>query len=205
MAKDYYIILGVTQQATPDDIKKAYRSLSKKWHPDKNPHNADEAKKRFQEISEAYQVLINDDTKRSYENSRRHGYSNFEFNIPSEYFKSSDELFREMFGDKTLDEALSDFLNDPIFRDIPRTKEEVVKPVARDQTKTPPPQNRRTWLNWKHLLVAGVFTSAVGLMKAQEITVFLNQLCLDVVRAIISNYSDPGTLFTNFTDSSPEM
>lgn len=54
---NYYKILCVQETATGDDIKKAYRQLALKWHPDKNPNNKEEAEKKFKQISEAYEVL----------------------------------------------------------------------------------------------------------------------------------------------------
>ncbi|XP_043494351.1 dnaJ homolog subfamily B member 6-like isoform X1 [Polistes fuscatus] len=64
---DYYRILEVQRTATSNDIKKAYRKLALKWHPDKNPENLDEANKKFKEISEAYEVLIDDAKRRTYD------------------------------------------------------------------------------------------------------------------------------------------
>jgi len=54
---DYYDILGVSKDATQDEIKKAYRKQALEWHPDKHKDNKEAAEKRFKEINEAYQIL----------------------------------------------------------------------------------------------------------------------------------------------------
>ncbi|KAF6209039.1 hypothetical protein GE061_014782 [Apolygus lucorum] len=64
---DYYKVLDVTKNSTTADIKKAYRKLALKWHPDKNPDNPEEATKRFKEISEAYEVLSDDSKRKIYD------------------------------------------------------------------------------------------------------------------------------------------
>ncbi|CAH2259264.1 dnaJ homolog subfamily B member 6 isoform X1 [Pararge aegeria] len=64
---DYYRILGVSRTATDAEIKKAYRKLALKWHPDKNPDNADESNRRFKEISEAYEVLSDENKRKLYD------------------------------------------------------------------------------------------------------------------------------------------
>ncbi|KAH9301916.1 hypothetical protein KI387_013499 [Taxus chinensis] len=57
MGVDYYNVLKVGRNATDEDLKKAYRKLAMKWHPDKNPNNKKEAEAKFKQISEAYEVL----------------------------------------------------------------------------------------------------------------------------------------------------
>lgn len=58
MGRDYYGILGVSKTATEEEIKKAYKKLALKWHPDRNINNKKESEEKFKEISEAYEVLI---------------------------------------------------------------------------------------------------------------------------------------------------
>jgi len=64
--KSYYDILEISANATEAEIKKAYRTLALKWHPDKNPNNLKEAEKRFKEISEAYEVLSDSKIKQNF-------------------------------------------------------------------------------------------------------------------------------------------
>jgi len=64
MGKDYYKILNIQKTAKPEEIKKAYKKLALKWHPDRNPDNKQVAEEKFKEIAEAYEVL-SDQEKRS--------------------------------------------------------------------------------------------------------------------------------------------
>ena len=64
MAEEFYKILGVSKDSSKDKIKKAYRKLARKWHPDINPGNKD-AEQKFKEISEAYDCIGNDKKRRS--------------------------------------------------------------------------------------------------------------------------------------------
>ncbi len=65
--KDYYAILGVPRNATEKEIKEAYRKLVRRWHPDLNPSNREEAEKKFREINEAYEVLSDPDKRKFYD------------------------------------------------------------------------------------------------------------------------------------------
>ena len=66
MPTDYYQVLGIPRTATTEDVKKAYRKLARKHHPDLNPNNAD-AKKKFQEINEANEVLSDPESRKKYD------------------------------------------------------------------------------------------------------------------------------------------
>lgn len=70
---DYYAILIIPRNASTDDIKKAYRKLALKWHPDKNPDKKEEAERRFKEISEAYEVLSDDKKRKVYDRYGKEG------------------------------------------------------------------------------------------------------------------------------------
>lgn len=105
---DYYKTLEIPRTATIADIKKAYRRLALKWHPDKNQEGKDEAEKRFKEISEAYEVLSDEKKRRIYDQYGKEGLvnrgrrANDFSNMPKEFqffsFRDPEEVFREFFG-----------------------------------------------------------------------------------------------------------
>lgn len=78
-SKDYYQLLGVTETASADDIKKAYRKLAKKYHPDANP-NDPQAAERFKEVGEAYAVLSDDQKRKQYDTVRKNPFASYGFN-----------------------------------------------------------------------------------------------------------------------------
>lgn len=67
MSEDYYKLLGVDKTASTEDIKKAYRKLAFKWHPDRNPDNKAQAEEKFKKISEAYAVLSDPEKREQYD------------------------------------------------------------------------------------------------------------------------------------------
>ena len=76
MAKrDYYDVLGVNKNATPDELKSAYRKLAVKYHPDKNPGDK-KAEDKFKEASEAYGVLSDKSKKENYDNFGHAAFDN---------------------------------------------------------------------------------------------------------------------------------
>ena len=92
--KDYYQLLGLRQESSEDEIKKAYRKLALKFHPDHNPDNP-ESEEKFKEISEAYAVLSDSDKRREYD---RFGYTGFKRKYTREdVFRgfNVEEIFRE--------------------------------------------------------------------------------------------------------------
>jgi molecular chaperone DnaJ len=76
LEKDYYKVLGVSKTASPEEIKKSYRKLARKFHPDANKGDSD-AEDRFKEISEAYDVLSDDKRRKEYDEARAYGVGGF--------------------------------------------------------------------------------------------------------------------------------
>ena len=75
--RDYYEVLGVNKNATDDELKKAYRKLAKKYHPDANPDNKQEAEKKFKEVNEAYENLSDPQKRRMYDQFGHDGPQGF--------------------------------------------------------------------------------------------------------------------------------
>lgn len=94
---DYYEILEIARNATPEEIKKAYRQKAIKFHPDKNPGDA-EAEKRFKEISEAYEVLSDEKKRHIYDRHGKEGLQGAGMPGGGGGFASMDEALRTFMG-----------------------------------------------------------------------------------------------------------
>uniref|UniRef100_A0A914CPY1 J domain-containing protein n=1 Tax=Acrobeloides nanus TaxID=290746 RepID=A0A914CPY1_9BILA len=118
-----YSTLGVDRTAGDAEIKKAYRKLALKWHPDKNPENKEIAEKKFKQIAQAYEVLSDNKRRVEYDSlcrgvgagvrpSRRRSSSQAPF-FHTGQFRSPFDIFREFFGD-----PFKDFMGDesPLFK-----------------------------------------------------------------------------------------
>lgn len=113
MNKDYYDILGVSKSSSAEEIKKAYRKLALKYHPDRNGKDDKEAEKKFKEVNEAYQVLSDPQKKSQYDQfgrtfdqagggrsgSQGFGFDDFNFGGFSGGFSGGfGDIFEEFFG-----------------------------------------------------------------------------------------------------------
>jgi molecular chaperone DnaJ len=97
---DYYELLGVNRSAAPDEIKKAYRQLALKYHPDRNPGD-DEAEEHFKEISNAFQILSDTEKRRLYDRygAEGPGMAGFQgFSNVQDIFSSFGDIFGDIFG-----------------------------------------------------------------------------------------------------------
>ena len=119
MGKDYYQILGLEKNCNENDIKKAYRKLALKYHPDRNKE--EDSEEKFKNISEAYQVLSDKSKRSNYDN----GFYDFDdlgdfgyepFEMFNNIFKQHMDFFKNDFGD--YNDILRE-MNNMDFRDIP--------------------------------------------------------------------------------------
>mgnify|MGYP006136595557 CR=1 FL=1 len=105
--KDYYKILEVDKECEKEDIKKSYRKMALKYHPDKN--NGDDSK--FKELAEAYEILSDGNKRRQYDYNCSHGvnYSTF-----GHQFMNPEDLFKEIFKNSDMDVMMSGLMHPPV-------------------------------------------------------------------------------------------
>ena len=105
--RDYYEVLGVSKDASDSDLKKAFRSLARKYHPDKNPDDPD-CERLFKEVQEAYAVLSNPDQRRQYDMFGHEspggspfgpgGFQGVNINLDDLFSGGFESIFSGMFG-----------------------------------------------------------------------------------------------------------
>ncbi|CAH9090467.1 unnamed protein product [Cuscuta epithymum] len=104
MRMDYYSLLKVDKTATDEDLKKAYRKLAMKWHPDKNPTNKLQAEAMFKQISEAYEVLSDPQRRQVYDQYGEEGLKDMSVSNEQPGYqngfnpRNAEDIFAEFFG-----------------------------------------------------------------------------------------------------------
>lgn len=97
MSENFYNILGVSEKATKDEIKKAYRSLQMKWHPDKN-NQSQESINMTQKLNEAYETLDDEEKKAEYDMMRNNPFMRMNSQSPHNMDVPLNDIFNMMFG-----------------------------------------------------------------------------------------------------------
>src|SRR5947207_2171171 len=95
--RDYYEILGVTRTASGEEIKRSYRKLAVKFHPDKNPDDP-HAEEKFKELGEAYDVLMDADKRSAYDRFGHAAFAQGGAGFARGGFHDPFDIFREAFG-----------------------------------------------------------------------------------------------------------
>jgi len=106
--KDYYQTLGVSDNASQEDIKGAFRKLAFKYHPDTNPGNEKQAEERFKGINEAYCVLGDKDKRQQYDSARKGQFAGIGYDTRFQGFQySQQDIFRNTFSNRAMFDELS--------------------------------------------------------------------------------------------------
>src|SRR5437762_5870113 len=95
--RDYYEVLGLGRNASEEEIKRAYRKLAVKFHPDKNPDDP-HAEEKFKELGEAYDVLMDPDKRAAYDRFGHAAFASGSGGFGGGGFHDPFEIFREVFG-----------------------------------------------------------------------------------------------------------
>jgi DnaJ-class molecular chaperone len=117
--QDYYTILGITPDASSEEIKKAYKALAFKYHPDRNLENREVAEEKFKELTEAYGVLIDSQKRRQYDHLRFS--QNTQQQFASRYASSEvhfENLFKDMFSNPNASKVFHDLEQEGMGSDL---------------------------------------------------------------------------------------
>ena len=139
--KDYYQVLGISRSAKKEDIRKAYRKLARKYHPDVNPDN-DQAGRKFKEIAEAYKILSDPKSRRMYDQFGQTPFRSARYEKPSSGAADGSPFgfdFKRVdftkFTGKTASESIKNMFHD-LFRDkiqAERAKKKGIETVVFDR------------------------------------------------------------------------
>jgi DnaJ-class molecular chaperone len=105
--KDYYSILGVSEKASSQEIKRAFRKLAMKYHPDKNMGNENWAEEKFKEINEAYAVLGDEARRQEYDRMRQAGFAGHGAQYAGGRYFSQEQVFADAFNNPYLVQELA--------------------------------------------------------------------------------------------------
>jgi DnaJ-class molecular chaperone len=105
--KDYYSILGVSEKASHEEIRRAFRKLAVKYHPDKNLGNEEWAGEKFKEINEAYAVLGDGAKRREYDRMRQAGFAGYGAQYAGGPYYSQEQVFADAFTNPYLFQELA--------------------------------------------------------------------------------------------------
>jgi len=124
MKKDYYESLGISKNATGDEIKRAYRGKAKKYHPDMNPDNKKESEEKFKEISEAYEILMDP--------QKRHLYDQYGHEGVAQTFRGGGFTWEDFTHFDDLEDVLGNLFGGSLFENFLGTSHR----TTRQRTKT---------------------------------------------------------------------
>jgi DnaJ-class molecular chaperone len=105
--KDYYSILGVSEKASREEIRRTFRRLAMKYHPDKNLGNERSAEEKFKEINEAYAVLGDEAKRQRYDRMRKTGFAGYGTQYAGGRYYSQEQVFADAFNNPYLVQELA--------------------------------------------------------------------------------------------------
>jgi DnaJ-class molecular chaperone len=105
--KDYYSILGVSEKASHEEIRHAFRKLAMKYHPDKNSGNEQWAEEKFKEINEAYAILGDEAKRQGYTRMRQAGFAGYGAQYTGGRYYNREQVFADAFNNPSLIQELA--------------------------------------------------------------------------------------------------